>query len=142
MAPMLADFAGRWRIERRIDDRRGQDARFAGVAEFAPADDDTLRYHETGEIRIGAGPPIRAERRYRWTAAPGGRIAVSFPDGRPFHTFDPDEGVSSHFCAPDIYEVRYDFTAWPQWLAVWRVTGPRKDYTMTSLYMPVPGASR
>ena len=37
-----------------------------------------------------------------------------------------------HLCAPDRYEVAYDFTAWPHWSATWTVEGPRKDYVMTS----------
>ena len=44
------------------------------------------------------------------------------------------EPVADHWCDPDTYKVRYDFREWPLWRAEWRVTGPRKDYVMRSVY--------
>ncbi|MCV2865348.1 DUF6314 family protein [Albidovulum sediminicola] len=129
----LADFAGRWRIERDIlDQRAGQQGRFEGTATFSP-EGAGLRYAEEGSLTLGAGAPVRAVRDYLWAEA-GGRIAVAFADGRPFHDFAPDDPGATHFCAPDHYEVRYDFSRWPDWTAEWTVRGPRKDYTMVSRY--------
>ena len=134
--PGIQDFAGRWRLERRIADRRaGVEGRFDGAADLTP-EGAGLTYAERGQLVLGAGAPMTAERRYRWTQGEGGRIAVAFADGRAFHSFDPAAGAAeaAHWCDPDDYRVRYDFSAWPLWRAVWQVRGPRKDYRMESLY--------
>ena len=132
----LADFAGDWRIARVIEDRlAGRAGRLDGAARFVP-DDGGLVCDERGTLRFAGAPPLQAERRYLWRAS-GGRIAVLFADGRPFHDFAPaDTATATHDCPPDAYAVRYDFTAWPDWTATWDVTGPRKDYRMTTRYRP------
>jgi hypothetical protein len=133
--PELQDFAGRWQIARRIEDRRaGAEGRFDGEANLT-ATPGGLLYHERGSLTLGAAPPMTAERRYLWSAAPGGRIAVAFDDGRPFHSFTPaGHAKATHCCAPDSYAVAYDFTRWPDWRASWTVRGPRKDYRMDTAY--------
>ena len=70
-------------------------------------------------------------------------IAVFFADGRAFHRFVPaaDTVEADHWCDPDTYKVRYDFSRWPVWQAEWRVTGPRKDYVMQSVYTSDAGIS-
>jgi hypothetical protein len=97
-----------------------------------------LRYRETGELRLGDGPSFVAERAYLWRQD-GRRIAVDFPDGRPFHDFDPAKPAAHHLCIADDYAVRYDFGMWPAWQAAWTVTGPRKDCTMVSRYSRAAG---
>ena len=77
---------------------------------------------------------MEARRVYLWRDAEPGAVAVTFDDGRPFHQFDLTGGEARHACPPDTYRVRYDFSEWPVWTARWRVTGPRKDYLMTSRY--------
>lgn len=131
---LLAPFEGEWRIERRVANALGPDAGFTGSAVFTP-DGAGLTLLESGEMRLEGQGAFRAERRYLWR--PGGAgIAVFFEDGRPFHDFDPAQPrpEADHPCAPDQYRVAYDFTAWPEWRANWRVTGPRKDYVMQSRY--------
>jgi hypothetical protein len=131
----LAAFLGNWALRRRINDARsGQAGRFEGTAHFVAAPGG-LAYSEEGQLWLGAAPPVRAERRYFWSAA-GGRIAVDFADGRPFHSFDPRTPDAEHDCPPDFYRVRYDFGGWPRWRAEWTVTGPRKSYVITGDYMP------
>ena len=129
------EFEGRWRIARRIEDRRaGVDGVLEGEAVFE-ARDYGLFYDERGELRMGGGAPLKAERRYRWVFG-ADRVEVFFEAGAPFHDFRP-EGVSAgteHLCAADLYRVRYDFTRWPEWVAVWTVAGPAKDYTMRTAY--------
>ncbi len=131
--PKLADFDGNWQIDRHIKDRRApQLGQFCGTASFH-ARADGLAYHETGLLTLGSAAPLTATRDYlwRWQA---GRIHVDYPDGRPFHNFDPAAPGAHHLCAPDAYSVTYDFNDWPRWLARWRVTGPHKDYTMVTRY--------
>ncbi|MEC3861670.1 DUF6314 family protein [Mesobacterium sp. TK19101] len=124
----LADFEGRWRLERVIEDRLGGPARFSGEAAFVP-DGIGLVYEERGWLDAPAGR-FQAERRYLWRED-GQGIVVCFDDGRFFHRIGAE---AAHWCEADDYRVRYDFSGWPVWRAVWRVTGPRKDYLMDSVY--------
>ncbi len=129
----LADFVGRWRLVRQIDDRRaGAIGRMEGETLFTPVGEG-LRCDETGRLTYG-GTEMEARRTYLWRAVPGG-VAVAFEDGREFHDFRfAPAPEASHICEPDHYRVRYDFSHWPDWSATWQVTGPRKDYLSSSRY--------
>lgn len=109
---------------------------FAGHAVLTPVAKDMLDYHEAGQMRFGAAPPMQATRRYRWQFGPD-LVQVRFADGRDFHSFVPAGQVAGtdHPCGADHYRVVYDFTRWPDWRATWDVTGPRKDYTSVTDYM-------
>ena len=131
----LAAFEGLWTLTRTIEDiSAGQRGRFLGTARLTPTPGG-LAYVEEGRLTLAAAPPMAASRRYLWRAA-GAAIEIDFEDGRFFHAFPAAEPrpEASHFCDPDHYAVRYDFTPWPDWRAEWRVTGPRKDYRMVSDY--------
>lgn len=131
--PVLDDFAGLWTVERAIEDHlAGTTGSFRGTARFTPGQDG-LEYEEEGALHLGGAGPFLARRAYLWREA-GGLVHVTHADGRPFHSFDPAAPEACHLCAPDRYEVRYVFADWPRWSAVWRVTGPRKDYRMQSSY--------
>lgn len=133
-----AAFAGRWTIARIFEVRRGgPDGRFDGTATFAPLGSDSLRYDEIGVLRLTGATPMRAERAYVWRFA-GEGVAVTFADGRPFHRFVPAAVAlgTDHACGDDLYRVTYGFADWPGWSSCWTVTGPRKDYTMTTRYRP------
>lgn len=135
-ARMLDDFEGVWTITRGIEDRLGGSGQFQGEAHFAAATDG-LRYVETGTLTLSNGASMRAERAYRWRQE-GARIVVTFEDGRPFHSFDPNVSGAGdrHHCDPDIYDVIYEFDAWPTWSSIWTVKGPRKNYVMRSRFHP------
>lgn len=140
MEPQLSDFVGSWRLSRRIVEADGRSATFAGTARFTP-DGEGLIYREDGLLALpGTAAPIRAERRYLWRED-GAGIVVLFDDGRPFHRFAPARPEAAHWCEPDDYRVRYDFSGWPVWRAEWRVTGPRKDYHMIGEYSRSPTAT-
>ncbi|WP_322892141.1 MULTISPECIES: DUF6314 family protein [unclassified Yoonia] len=133
------DFAGRWQVVRRIDDRHGRmQGEFTGVAEMQPVGDAGLIYTESGQMRIGTAPVMQAVRRYLWDFGEG-LVTVRFEDGRDFHTFVPagQAAGTDHPCGADHYRVVYDFTRWPLWRATWDVTGPRKDYTSVTDYSRV-----
>ena len=134
------DFAGDWHLTRHIEDRRGPDGRFDGLARLMPVVGG-LGYHEAGMLHCGPGPAMRAERRYLWQED-GPLIRVLFQDGRDFHLMDPQgpRCEARHDCAPDLYRVAYDFSDWPDWSAEWQVQGPLKDYRMHSLYRPAGAA--
>ncbi len=134
-APALEAFEGDWTLARQINDRQGvADGRLEGRASFT-ADGDGLLYHEKGLLTLGDQPPMEASRRYFWRTS-GDGIDVFFDDGRQFHRIAPDKLMPDdlHHCAPDMYHVTYDFRAWPDWSASWRVQGPRKDYQSVSQY--------
>ncbi|EAQ01591.1 hypothetical protein OB2597_04103 [Pseudooceanicola batsensis HTCC2597] len=134
----LSDFEGRWRMSRTVRNTIGPDATFEGLSVFAP-DPGGLILTETGEMRIEGQGPMRASRRYLWRETATG-LEVFFEDGRFFHRVaGGDAPGTRHHCAPDIYEVAYDFSQWPLWSTAWRVTGPRKDYGMVARYAPVTG---
>lgn len=131
----LSGFQGDWRIQRRIDDRlSGRPGRFEGMARLTP-EGDGLRYREEGRLWLGDGPGFPAHRSYLWLRGDTA-IEVRFEDGRPFHAFRPEGRApgTDHPCGRDLYRVTYDFTGWPIWSSEWIVTGPAKDYVMTSVH--------
>lgn len=127
---------GLWRIDRRIADARGPDAIFSGTARFceSAAGADILLMEETGHITIGTTTPLLAERRYKWCFRTATQVDVLFSDDRPFHSIDlaAQSPRARHDCAPDLYLVEYSFETHDIWHSVWTVTGPRKNYVMTS----------
>ncbi len=130
------DFQGRWDLRRTIaDNRNGHHGRLVGQAIFTGAGGPQLTYDETGTLTLEAGTTLEATRRYLWDFR-SGDVIVTFADGRPFHQFVPSGHAAGtdHPCGEDFYTVRYDFTCWPEWTAVWTVKGPRKDYVSTSTY--------
>ncbi|SFI64245.1 DUF6314 family protein [Celeribacter neptunius] len=137
----LRDFIGLWKLDRVIDDAlAGAEARLTGSCRFTadPEDAGTLIQEEKGLLQMpGLVRPVTAERRYLWRAQ-GADISVFFEDERVFHSFDPNrpDPAAEHDCAPDRYAVRYDFSAWPVWSAVWTVKGPRKAYVSRTRYTP------
>lgn len=135
--PELQDFAGRWAIARRIEDARAsQTGRFRGEAVLRP-DAQGLVYAEHGTLDLPGQAPMTATRQYLWRQGQGG-IDILFADGRFFHRIGPGARPETrHDCPPDIYDVTYDFTAWPVWRTVWQVAGPRKAYRMATAYSPL-----
>ena len=129
-------FIGLWIIERDILDLDSEwIGRFDGQAEFKPSEEGLL-YTEEGRLAFGGLEAMKATRSYTWRFPGATRVEVDFDDGSPFHGFDLGAGrvEASHYCDPDQYDVAYDFSAWPEWRAEWRVEGPRKDYRMVSIY--------
>jgi hypothetical protein len=130
-----ARFAGAWTVARQIEDLGGgPSGRFKGIARITP-DDEGLRYDEQGLMTLGAAK-LMATRVYLWRPEGPTRVRVLFDDGRPFHLFDwaRPEWSDEHLCGQDRYAVRYTF-AGDSWHAHWRVTGPSKNYVMSSRYI-------
>lgn len=129
----LDDFIGTWRLNRQISQPNGESFSFSGQATFTWRINQVV-YQESGKMRAPNGQVLEADRVYVWQPAPGNRIDVLFDDQRFFHTFCAREPHAEHLCGDDHYVVDYEFAQWPQWQSTWRVTGPRKDYTMVSCY--------
>lgn len=124
----LIDFEGLWRLEREIVHDDGQTVTFRGDATWTGSEDE-LMCSETGILSL-AGQRMEATRKTVWRAP----LDVFFDDGKFFHSVPPGGGAASHDCAPDRYDVMYNFAAWPVWTVHWRVVGPRKAYTTRSEY--------
>lgn len=139
MQVSLLDFEGPWVLERRVIHEDAPDAQFRGSARFIPHGSG-LTYEEKGLIKIEGTRPVSAQRRYLWREDENGVIEVLFEDGRAFHRIDPAAPQDTHLCAPDTYEVSYRFGQWPEWISIWKVRGPEKNYRMVSTYRrPVQG---
>ena len=132
--PALADptdLLGRWRLEREIDDRAaGGRHRVDGVLTLDLVEPGRVRWTEAGRWHHPTGDVD--VRRELWLVRPDDAACwwVRFEDGRDFHPWSPGEEVV-HPCAPDTY--RGLVTGSPEsWHVRWEVSGPRKDYTMTT----------
>ena len=124
------DLLGTWRLERVIDDRQlGETSRVDGslaLAETGPGEvswEERASWHRPdGDVAVRRGLRIVRTDDGWW---------VRFGDGRDFHPWTPGEEVV-HDCAPDTYRGRVSGTT-RAWTIVWDVTGPGKDYTMTTV---------
>lgn len=136
LVPDLADFEGLWLLKRDVIHEGAPPARFEGEARVI-REGEAWAYREAGVLHMDGHAPMQAERAYAWRARPEGGIDVFFDDGRYFHSIT-GAGQAEHWCAPDMYEVIYDFAAWPDWTATWWVRGPKKAYRMESRYFRPP----
>jgi hypothetical protein len=125
----LADFAGAWRVTRRVTPDAGPEAVFEGTATWSAAQGGA-DYREKGVMTLQGHTPMQAERRYFWAED----LSVFFDDGRFFHTVPAAGGTARHWCDPDDYTVTYDFSGWPRFTVLWRVSGPRKAYLSRTEY--------
>ena len=125
---------GEWSVTRVINHGAG---RFEGHASFlrdpdAPA---ALIWREHGRLRLGDhdGP---AERTLRIEPTATGAWEVRFADGRPFHSLDLTSGSAdvTHLCGADTYRGHYAVQTRDRFTTTWRVSGPRKDDLIESVY--------
>jgi Family of unknown function (DUF6314) len=132
--------AGDWDVVREIADHRsGQAGEFRGRASFQYAPDSgggrVLDFTERGELRFGGhrGP---ASRSLRYHGRADGGADVRFVDGRAFFGLDLRFGScrAVHPCRADRYAVTVTWLSPDCFTEIWRVTGPDKDYDMTTVY--------
>jgi hypothetical protein len=135
-ADALAFLRGTWRVERELvdhaDEARG---RFTGTAQWAPAGERELAYHEQGELSIRGhrGP---ASRSLIYRGCPDGTADVRFADGRAFYHLDLRAGrwQAVHDCGADQYVLSGQLLSAEIYSERWHVRGPGKDYEiMTTL---------
>lgn len=121
---------GAWAFDRTIDDRHGTDScRVRGTTVLARDDDGRVRWSETGTLfRDDMELPVT--RTLFVEPRPEGWF-VTFEDGRDFHPWTPGAQVV-HPCAADTYVGDIELIDADHWTIVWHVTGPAKDYTMSS----------
>ena len=132
--------AGDWNVVREIADHRsGQAGEFRGQASFRSPPDragcGVLDFAEQGELRFGAhrGP---ASRSLRYHGRADGGADVRFTDGTAFFRLDLRSGScrAVHLCRADRYAVTVTWLGPDCFTEIWRVTGPDKDYDMTTAY--------
>jgi len=129
LTPALADaLIGRWQVRRVVRD-------FIGSASCAFAGEALLTesgFSEEGEMRIGdrAMPASRAYRLERQ----GGSVLVFRGDEVFIRLDDRPSQIVHHQCGDDSYAGRLIFRARDEWAEVWRVKGPRKNYTSISRF--------
>jgi hypothetical protein len=139
-APIVTFFNGPWSVVRRIrDGRTGDLGRLLGTAEFTP-DHDGLRFAERGTLTL-PGVQTDARQSYRFVLESDHSFSVFFADGRFFHRAEIAMGIAhvAHDCAPDAYCGRYRFAGPDRWSLSWRITGPRKDLVISSVFSRARG---
>lgn len=124
------ELLGRWRLHRRLADRRtGVIGQVAGHLQLE-RDGERIRWFEQGELQWdGRTIPVHRELQI---VADGDAWLVCFADGRPFHPWRPGETVE-HPCRADRYRglvlIDRDRTR----LRIgWDVAGPAKDQRILS----------
>jgi hypothetical protein len=132
-APDLTDPAtllGAWSLARLIDDRQaGVESRVDGRLLLTEVEPGRIQWEESGQWHQPTGD-VDVRRALWLERVEGESWWVRFEDGTDFHPWSPGEAVT-HPCSPDTYVGLVD-GAGDTWAIRWDVTGPSKDYTMTT----------
>lgn len=126
-----ATMTGTWRLARVIDDRlTGQQSHVDGRLSLAALSPGRVRWVETGRWHQASGDVD--VRRGLWLVRTEGADTwwVRFEDDRDFHPWTPGSAVT-HPCGADTYRGLVLGTP-DRWTVEWDVTGPAKDYLMTT----------
>lgn len=138
---VVTRLAGSWSFNRVIE---GQGS-MQGLATFTPLDAERLAFREQRRLTLLNGIEIEAGREYVFCARDRG-FDVLFKENPPrlFHAIDlaaSDGGALSgsagHLCHLDRYQSTYTFCGDGGLIIRHVVSGPRKDYTMTTTYTRV-----
>lgn len=140
---------GEWCVERRFEGSYG--GAFTGKANFAPEADElqTYRYTEQGELTDSEGQTFDAKQSYLYRLAEG-KLQVlkrEASDWMVMHDLEfvvEDDGGKAtashvHLCGQDHYAGTYriDLAA-EAWEVTYTVSGPKKDYRISSEYERSP----
>jgi Family of unknown function (DUF6314) len=138
---VVTRLAGAWSFDRIIE---GQ-ASMQGLATFTSLDAECLACREQGRLKLRNGTELAAEREYVFRKRDRG-FEVFFKETPPrlFHAIElaaSDDGAlhgsAGHLCNLDHYQSSYTFLADGGFVTRHVVSGPRKDYTMTTTYARV-----
>lgn len=94
-----------------------------------------LEYSEQGELQFGRHRRP-AGRCLLYLAVTDGSVDVRFADGREFYRLDLRSGAcrAEHPCRADRYLVTVTRLSQDSFTEAWRVSGPAKDYELTTTY--------
>lgn len=135
---MMEKLTGAWSFSRVIESQ----ATMQGVATFTPVDKGRLAYREQGNLELANGTIVQAEREYIFGGSDGG-FQVFFKEDPPrlFHEISLSassggelSGSAGHLCNRDDYQSAYIFMPDGTFVVRHVVSGPRKDYAMTTTY--------
>jgi hypothetical protein len=138
---VVTRLAGAWAFNRVIE---GQ-GNMQGLATFTLLSASSLAYREQGRLKLQNGTELEAEREYVFRERSRG-FDVLFKESPPrlFHAIElaaSDGGALSgsagHLCNLDHYQSTYTFCGDGGVIIRHVVSGPRKDYTMTTIYTRV-----
>ncbi len=75
-------------------------------------------------------------RRYEFNPEKGFEASVHYEDGRLIHKLDLERGFwrFDHYCGDDVYQGTYQLQNDISFEVTWVVLGPRKKYTLKSIY--------
>ncbi len=128
---------GQWRLQRYVEDRLGPARTVVGTLSLEADGTDRIRWREVGTMSWVDGE-TEVSRELTLVREPDGAgWTVHFADGRVFHPWRPGRQVH-HPCGSDDYrglvevDPRDVHGAPTGWSVRWDVTGPAKDYTMTT----------
>lgn len=121
---------GDWSFVRTVEDRLGGEVlRVDGALSLVEEGLSRIRWHERGVMRRETGD-LEVFRVLFLVEGEAGWL-VTFEDGRPFHPWRVGEWVE-HPCAADLYRGLVKADGSELWSVTWQVSGPRKDYVMTT----------
>ncbi|MBW7973977.1 hypothetical protein HYH08_31370 [Bradyrhizobium sp. BR 10289] len=132
---------GSWSLDRVIE---GQ-ATMRGVATFTALGEGRLAYREQGALALANGTIVQAEREYVFRGSDRG-FKVFFREDPPrlFHEIllsassgGALSGHARHLCRRDEYQSAYLFLPDGTFTIRHVVSGPSKDYTMSTTYTPL-----
>jgi len=130
--------AGSWSFDRIVKGK----GTMQGIATFTPLDQERLAYREQGNLRLLNGTKLQAEREYIFSKSDTG-FEVFFKENPPrlFHAISLSTraggglgGNAGHLCNLDNYRSTYTFLPDGKFVIRHVVSGPRKEYTMTTTY--------
>ena len=94
-----------------------------------------LQYCETGVIQVGTYTG-KASQTHWYTFPTAATVDIYFSDKRFFYTLDLTTGRCDirHPCGDDTYDGACEALSDTTYQQIWRVTGPRKNYTSHTSY--------
>mmetsp|Transcript_22518 Transcript_22518/g.72810 ORF Transcript_22518/g.72810 Transcript_22518/m.72810 type:complete len:180 (-) Transcript_22518:206-745(-) len=152
---------GEWRLSKTLEYKRGGiTGSFEGNAEFVPLADmpdnrclvsftesgcfiaaDERSFETRNRLLYDFSDPTSVQVFFDECALPDGqRTAQAVLDGaRYFHSITiPSLGMNEHPCGPDVYRGKIELLAPDEFEIVWRVSGPRKDGKIVSVFRKYP----
>ena len=138
---VMTRLTGSWSFNRVIE---GQGT-MQGIAIATPLDNGRLTYRELGNLKLLNGAELQAEREYIFSKGDKG-FQVFFKENPPrlFHEISLSasiggalSGSAGHLCEPDEYQSAYRFMPDGTFVVRHVVSGPAKDYTMTTTYLRI-----
>lgn len=126
---------GTWLLERQIHDfHHNRHGYASGIAEMNLAPDGSVAWLEYGDLKYDERVTqfrrlleLRQDSDDEW--------GVWFENGTWFHDWSATDFV--HTCSPDRYAGRVRISSESSWTLTWQVSGPSKEYTLTTTYKRV-----